>query len=137
MTLNQKRIITAIVIAGMILSGVILYYVPPGKGTIYPRCTFHATTGLYCAGCGSTRALHHLLHGKIALAISNNILMVSLLFPIAWYGLLHLRYMITGNKRRTPELKMRYIWILIGIIILFTILRNMPYYPFKLLAPPG
>jgi hypothetical protein len=137
MTLNQKRVITGIVFLGMAVGGAFLYFVPPGKGSIYPPCTFHALTGLNCAGCGSTRALHHLLHGRIALALANNILVVFLLIPLAWYAIKHLRYMITGNRRRAPELKMKYAWILIGAIILYTILRNIPYYPFTLLAPPG
>ena len=135
MTLNQKRVITGIVFLGLVVGGVFLYYVPPGKGSIYPPCTFHIITGLYCAGCGSTRAFHHLLHGRIAQAIWSNVLVAFLLIPLSWYAINHLRYMITGNKRRTRKLKMRYTWILIGIIVLFTILRNIPYYPFTLLAP--
>ncbi|MBN1902778.1 DUF2752 domain-containing protein [Candidatus Sumerlaeota bacterium] len=135
MTLNQKRVITGIVLGGMVMGGIFLYLVPPGKESVYPPCTFHSLTGLYCAGCGSTRALHHLLHGRIIKAISNNILTVFLLIPLAWFGVHHLRYMITGVRRHAPDLKMKYAWILIGLIILYTILRNLPYYPFTLLAP--
>ena len=50
----------------------ILYTFPPGAGSFYPRCVFHAVTGLLCPGCGTTRALHQLLHGHFAAAFRLN-----------------------------------------------------------------
>ena len=31
----------------------------------YPPCAFHRLTGFYCPGCGGTRAVKALFHGKI------------------------------------------------------------------------
>jgi hypothetical protein len=50
----------------------VIYTYPPAENTFYPRCMFHVATGLECPGCGSTRAVHHLLHGRIAEAFLLN-----------------------------------------------------------------
>src|SRR4051812_28859789 len=47
---------------------VVLYHFRPGVGSHYPPCPIYWATGLYCPGCGITRALHHLLHGRIDVA---------------------------------------------------------------------
>ena len=35
---------------------------PNAADSVYPGCMFNALTGLYCPGCGTTRALHALAH---------------------------------------------------------------------------
>ena len=43
------------------------------KGSRFlPRCGFHELTGLYCPGCGNTRASYALLHGDVGSAIGQN-----------------------------------------------------------------
>lgn len=44
----------------------------PGEFRLFPPCPFLWLTGFYCPGCGSLRALHQLLHGNFAAAISFN-----------------------------------------------------------------
>src|SRR5229473_3201521 len=69
------RSITIIsVLASILAAGaaVILYRFDPATVHGYPPCVFHALTGLQCPGCGTTRALHHLLHGDIAGAFRLN-----------------------------------------------------------------
>ena len=41
----------------------ILFAYDPSVTAFYPRCVFHSLTGWQCPGCGTTRALHQLLHG--------------------------------------------------------------------------
>lgn len=48
-----------------------------GYLTLWPRdyripCLFHASTGLLCPGCGTTRSLTALIHGDLAAAFSFN-----------------------------------------------------------------
>src|SRR2546430_10985014 len=57
----------------------ILHRFDPETVHFYPRCVFHVLTGLQCPGCGTTRALHHLLHGDIAGAFRLN----AMLFAVA------------------------------------------------------
>ena len=60
-----------------------------GQG-IYP-CLFHLVTGAYCPGCGGTRALLALLHGRLAVwmtALGAGIIILVMNFIIKNYFLL-------------------------------------------------
>ena len=59
-----------------------LYTFPPTQFAFYPPCMFHKLTGLNCPGCGTTRALHQLLHGHIGAAFRLNP-MLFLLMAVA------------------------------------------------------
>lgn len=66
----------------------ILYLYNPAECTFYPQCPFFILTGLKCPGCGTARALHHILHGNIAEAFRYNPFLafampVMLLFMLA------------------------------------------------------
>src|SRR5437867_3952300 len=61
---------------GAIIIGAVLFFFNPTTSNFYPICLFHAATGLHCPGCGTLRALHHLLHGQIAAAVHYNALVI-------------------------------------------------------------
>ncbi len=107
----------------------------PVTSGLYPICTFHQLTGLYCPGCGSTRALHALLHLRPADALSMNPLMVlSLPFVAAWF----LRDFLRRRAKRDGPHRVLHpaiIWSILALIIIYWVLRNIPHYPFNLLAP--
>jgi hypothetical protein len=102
-----------------------LFAFDPARASIYPVCMFHQMTGLWCPGCGTTRALHQLLHGNVAAAFRFNALSMALL-PVAGY------LMVRGDASR---LKPTWIWLLLVVIVAFGVMRNIPVYPFTLLAP--
>jgi len=134
---GESRLVSVFIILAAFVAALVVLIVPPGGSSLYPPCMFHVLTGLYCAGCGSTRAIHHFLHGRILQALSYNPLVVLLLVPLGLFLLNHLRFVLWGKKWRAPEIPTKYIWLLIIIIFLYWILRNIPYYPFSLLAPPA
>ena len=73
------------VLAGILaVGGAILYRFDPTTVHFYPPCLFHSLTGLQCPGCGTTRALHHLLHGDVAGAFRLN----PMLFAVVPFGVL-------------------------------------------------
>lgn len=107
----------------------------PATSGVFPPCPLRYLTGWYCPGCGSLRAIHWLLHGNLREAWAMNPLTVILL-PFLAYGLISSAlYEIRGQG--LPQLFLRAAWIraLCAVIVLFGIARNLPLYPFNLLAP--
>jgi hypothetical protein len=107
----------------------ILYFFAPTQYGFYPRCLFHASTGLSCPGCGSLRAMHHLLHGQWAAALHYHALLIVLL-PVIPGALIW--QVMTGRKIFLLFQRPFWIWSLLGVIVTFSILRNLPFGP---LAP--
>ena len=102
----------------------LLYRVDPAQSPIFPPCIFHSLTGLYCPGCGATRALHHLLHGEIHAALAMNPLFVISLPVLAVF-------VMRPALTRKPSVAYAVMVIVIGYVIL----RNIPLWPLNLLAP--
>src|SRR5437764_2643453 len=70
--MRSRTIINVLAGVAAVSAAAILYRVDPAMSHLYPRCVFHDLTGLQCPGCGTTRALHHLLHGDVAGAFRLN-----------------------------------------------------------------
>ncbi len=116
-----------------------LYTVDPNQHAVYPQCLFYRTTGFYCAGCGATRALHALFHGRLLEALHDNALFIAAL-PIAlWVIFPFVAQAWRGNA--WPSLYFQGKSILqigigaLGLMMAFMILRNLPGWPFELIKP--
>ena len=122
---------TVITIWSLLLAGsVYLYAFEPGKTGFFPPCLFRALTGLTCPGCGSTRAMHQILHGHFAAAFMLNPLFL-LAIPFLLYALI--RYsasVMRGEIPRPNSLPPSYIYALFVIVVSFWVFRNTPFYPF-------
>jgi len=98
-----------------------LYTFPPGgPQSLYPRCVFHAVTGLLCPGCGTTRALHQLLHGHVVAAFQLNPFLFAVMFGSVYASPSLLR-------GQTPPLFMKpwFAWTSFGVVMAWWILRNL------------
>jgi len=121
---------------GFVLAcGCLLYVADPAGPSCYPPCPVHYLTGLHCPGCGSLRAAHQLLHGHLVAALGLNPLMV-LSVPFLAYtcvagGLRSLGWSALP-RRRLPAWM---IWSLLGLILAYWVLRNIPVSPLNALAP--
>jgi uncharacterized protein DUF2752 len=114
---------------------VLLCSANPASSNLFPPCPFLWLTGFYCPGCGSLRALHQLLYGNLSAAFALNPFAV-LSFPfLAYGGASRAAYLLNGRYFPRIFLPARFIWTLFAAIVLFGILRNLPMYPFHLLAP--
>ncbi|MHA6280598.1 DUF2752 domain-containing protein [Salinimicrobium sp. CAU 1759] len=115
-------------LALLFLGLVVVYAVfDPAVANIFPSCPFHSITGLLCPGCGSQRALHHLLNLQIQTAYSYNpLLIISLPYVVA--GAIIDRGFISSQK--VEKLRRFFfgrnaIVLILFIIISFWILRNL------------
>ncbi len=129
------RLGVAVVAALVAAACVVLYAVPPGRGGFYPPCPFHALTGCHCPGCGTLRALHALLGGRLADALGHNALAVLSLPGLAWALLSRVRRAWWGRPLPMPLASAGWAWLLLGLVLAFWLLRNIPVWPCSLLAP--
>ncbi len=107
----------------------------PADSVLFPKCMFHVLTGYYCPGCGSQRAVHNLVHLNFAGVVSNNFLFL----PAAVLIIYHYVYPLANRKFNWQLPNIFYLkstpWIIFTVLILFWLLRNIPVYPFSVLAP--
>lgn len=122
---------TVITIWSLMLAGAVYVYAfEPGKAAFFPPCLFRALTGLICPGCGSTRAMHQILHGHFAAAFMLNPLFL-LAIPFLLYALLRYSVVVMrGGIPRQNALPASYIYALFVIVVSFWVFRNTPFYPF-------
>src|SRR5687767_3322787 len=120
---------TVIIIWLLLLAGATYLFVfEPGTTGFFPGCPFRVLTGFTCPGCGTTRALHQLLHGNLAAAFElNPLLLLSL--PFLFYALVRYSYgVMLGRPMRHNTLAPKYIYALFGIVLFFWVLVSSGFY---------
>jgi len=132
---NNFRRVRALLISVTGLAAIcLLYTFNPADSFLYAPCPFHTITGLYCPGCGSLRAIHQLLHMHFFTAFKLNPLLI-LSIPLLVYLLLRSYFFQSKQYSSNPDLPASLIWIYLGVVVLFWIIRNTSLYPFSLLSP--
>jgi len=136
---THRRALWPVVLLGVLAGSalLLLWWFDPRQLDV-PLCGFHAMTGFYCPGCGAVRATHELLHGRVLSAFSYNALWIVSLPVVLYTVASEMRYLV--GSRRLPGDLLRKRWFLlaaVSIAMLFGLLRNVPCYPWTLLAPPG
>lgn len=113
-------------------------YNPSNSDNLFVSCTFKNMTGWDCAGCGGQRAFHQLLHLNILEALRYNALFV-VLFPYTLILIYYtVRQFLTGkNFPKNFWFSGKMALIFVGLLLIFMVIRNLPFYPFTLLATPN
>ena len=107
-----------------------------GVVSLTPPCVFHKLTGLYCPGCGSTRASQALIGGDVAHAFSMNPFFVVCVPLLAYYFARSAWTGIVRNERySTGILAARIIKALAVLMLVFGVFRNLPWPVFAWMAP--
>lgn len=131
----MKKILNIILLFLILGVAVVFFVLDPTKHSIFPKCMFHSLTGAYCPGCGSQRALHSLLHFDIAGVVNYNFLFL----PAALLILYHYFHPLLNKYFKWKLPNLFYLkstpWVIFVVVILFWIFRNLPWYPFSVLAP--
>ncbi len=106
-----------------------IYFFNPSTHGFYPTCLFHQVTGWNCPGCGGTRAMYALLHGRFQTALHDNALfVVSLAGGAIWGAWLLLQKM--KNPRVKPHWPANFAWWYLLVLVLFGVLRNLRLFSF-------
>lgn len=102
-----------------------------------PPCIFYQLTGLHCPGCGTGRSLLALFSGNFIKAFRYQPLMIVSLPFVTYYCLkVYLAFVLGRDVLPFPSIQSKWLGITLAVVIVaFWILRNIPFFPFTLLAP--
>lgn len=134
-SLGTGRLLAAAGVITMVGGSVFVAYFDPTKANFFPVCPLYSLTGLACPGCGLTRGFHALFHGDVMTAIDYNALipLFALLFGFFFLSLV----LVAVRGRAFP--KWAYspgpLFAFLVLLIVFGVLRNLPFYPFTFLYP--
>lgn len=110
-------------------------YFNPATAGFFPVCPLYALTGIYCPGCGLTRGFHALFQGDVTTALHYNALLPVFAFV---FGFMFVSLVLIAWRGRGLSWRVFPPSAMYGFLILaaaFFVLRNLPFYPFTLLAP--
>lgn len=112
---------------------VVIWFADPTSknGFPLPPCPVKWLCGLNCPGCGTGRMLYSLLHGDVAAALQFNALALVFipLFLWAWIGWTVHRF--SGRRVFTWEDWRWAPFVALGMLAVWTVVRNLPFPPFS------
>lgn len=127
---NSTRLCLALLALIAAVGSILLYF-----GRLRLLCPINTAFDVYCPGCGSGRAVYSLLHFQFAAAFSYNPFFVLSLPLIAYMlGVIYLQsFFHRGMNAKMPG---KVFWVTYFVLLfIFTVLRNIPVFPFTFLAP--
>lgn len=124
--MNRKHWIVGALL-GIALLCLLVY--PPETYPYYPICLFHKISGWDCPLCGGTRCVSALLRAHWLEALDQNAFVVIFLFLMLLMPVFRRLF----RKPTLGEFLFRPLFLLM-VLALFMLLRNLPYWPFSILA---
>lgn len=103
--------------------------IDPGEGGAFLPCPFRTLTGLWCPGCGLTRATHHLFRGDLAQAMRFNAFVVLILAGLSLIWLVWALQVAGRPVRRASRVPSWVYAAAITALMAFAVVRNLPFVP--------
>lgn len=130
-----ERILAVAGIAAIGAGAFIVGYFNPTTAGFFPVCPLYYLTGIHCPGCGLTRGFHALFHGDVLTALHFNALLpaYALVFGFMLVSMILVAVRGRGLSWRIVPPSAMYGFLILAAV--FFVLRNLPFYPFTLLAP--
>lgn len=131
---NQRKeltVETAFFVVGIILAAITI--VIAALFALFPEvftrfrfpCMFHEITGLYCPGCGGTRAVKALFGGHIIKSFLYNPVVIYGVVMYIWFMGSHLFERLTRGKVKGLKYRHLYLWIALVIVVANCLIRNI------------
>jgi hypothetical protein len=130
-----ERILAA---AGVVAGSAAVFFVDyfnPSAVNFFPVCPLYRYTGFYCPGCGLTRGFHSLFHGDVVDALDYNLFVPFFFLLFAYLGISMFLITLRGRGLGINIVRPRIVYTFLACLFVFAIVRNLPYYPFTILAP--
>ena len=135
----NKRMDTGWYIAGWIVAVIfaaacIGHHVSGGETLNYTMpCMVHEVTGVYCPGCGGTRALVALMEARFWTSFVYHPIVMYVFCLGTWFMVSQtVERLSKGKILIALHYKDRYLWIALGIIIVNFVLKNVLKFGFGL-----
>ncbi len=112
-----------------------VWYFDPVSSGLFPACPLYTTTGFACPGCGLTRGFHALFHGDVLTALDYNALIPLVVVFFGYLFLSMLMVAVRGRGFSIGKVNLTLIWVTFFALLVFGIIRNLPFYPFTVLFP--
>jgi len=134
-TSGHSRLLAVGAVAAMVGGAGLVTYFDPSAEHFFPVCPLYALTGFACPGCGLTRGFHALFHGDILTALHFNALtpIWTVIFGFTFISLV--LFAARGRGLSLNKISANWLWVFLGLLMVFGVLRNLPIYPFSLLFP--
>ncbi len=115
----------AVPATGALLVGAVAYVGlidPHRRGSPFPPCPFKLLTGWNCPACGGLRMAHDLLHADLAAAVADNVFLLFALPAVAGWVLVR-------RRLGRPVLTTAAVTVMAGLLVTWTVVRNLPGFP--------
>lgn len=126
MSKGLRITILAAAIVLVATGAVILFLYNPETAGIYPQCPSKVLTGYECAGCGSLRATHALLHGRFGAAWHFN--------PAVFFALALLAIIAVAGIHRHKSIAVRCPAKIQKLSRQTAVVTDSPWFPIAILA---
>jgi hypothetical protein len=124
-SLTRRRCAANALLATVLLLCAVLLLYPPTRSSLYPACPIRQYLGIDCPGCGATRALAALLHGRLTEAMRLNGLLVVLLPAALAVAIESYRRALQPVNFRWPQPPTIAVYTTLAAAAVFTIARNL------------
>ncbi len=107
-------------------------------GIFHMPCMFHLLTGLYCPGCGGTRAVRYLLRGDLVQSFVYHPLVPYMALVVLFLAGSKALAVIKKRPEWCPVREMTFVYVGAGIILVNWIVKNicLIFWGIDLLAVP-
>ena len=129
------RVAAGVGVFGASLAASAVAYFNPVNAGFFPQCPLFVLTGMRCPGCGLTRGFHALLNGDVLSALHFNALIPAYAFILGCFFVSLALIAVRGRGLSLNIFKPAALYGFLVVSLVFAVLRNIPVYPFSLLAP--